>query len=296
MTPLRISERPDLREPTMITAFAGWSDAGGAASAAANYLVDRWRATQFADIEAEEFYDFTQLRPTVRYIDGNYRRIEWPENAFHYHQTAARDLIVFSGIEPHLRWKTYVNAVLQIIDEFKVSLVVNLGAMFVELPHTRPIRVTGMAPTDEMMVRAGLVRRGGRYEGPTGISGVLSTTLRERETPLASLWANVPHYVNATPNPAASLALLRSLGSMLKVEIPMGRMIRAAAAFDHQLNEATAKNTEVLDYVRSLEERIDSEVAGLEEEQGEPAELPPTETIVKDIEEFLRSRPPDQAE
>jgi proteasome assembly chaperone (PAC2) family protein len=290
MTPLRILERPDLREPTMITAFAGWSDAGAASTAAANYLVDRWRATLIGEMDADQFYDFTQLRPTVRYIDGNYRRIEWPENSFYFHQTAERDLIVLTGIEPHLHWKMYVNAVLQVIDEFKVSMVVNLGALNVDFPHTRPVRITGMAPSEEMMDRAGLIRRGGRYEGPTGISGVLSTMLREREMPLAWLWAHVPHYINATPNPAASLALLRSLGSMLNLEIPLGRMIRAAAAFDSQLNEATSKNAEVLEYVRALEERVDSELGGLEEPTGE---LPPTETIVKDIEEFLRKKPPE---
>lgn len=292
MTPLRITERPELREPTLVTAFTGWSDAGAAASAAAHYLVDRWRASNFAEIDAEPFYDFTQLRPTVRYVDGNYRRIEWPENSFHYHQTPERDLLILTGIEPHLQWKTYISAVMQVIEEFKVGMVVNLGAMFVEHPHTRPIRISGMAPTEEMMDKAGLIRRGGRYEGPTGISGVLSTMLREKEMPLASLWANVPHYVNATPNPAASLALLRSFSSMLSLEVPMGRMIRAAAAFDTQLNEATSKNTEVLEYVRSLEERTDQELLGTGDDDEEiREELPPTETIVKDIEEFLRNRP-----
>jgi len=288
MPPLRILESPQLREPTLVAAFAGWSDAGAAATAAATYLAERWRADRLAEIDAEEFYDFTQLRPTVRYVEGERRQTEWPQNNFYYHQTPDRDLIVLAGIEPHLHWKAYVAAVMEVIDRFQVSLVVSLGALFVDFPHTRPVRVTGAAPTPEMAERAHLISRGsGRYEGPTGISGVLSTTLRERDVALASLWANVPHYVNATPNPSAALGLLRSLSGLLAIDIPLGRMIRAAAAFDAQLNEATSKNSEVLEYVRALEERVDSEATGEEPR----SELPATESIVKDIEEFLRRRP-----
>jgi proteasome assembly chaperone (PAC2) family protein len=290
MTPLRILDTPDLREPTMIAAFAGWSDAGAAASAAALYLVDRWRATRLAELEAEDFYDFTQLRPTVRYVEDDTRRIDWPQNAFYYHQTPDRDLIIFTGIEPHLHWKAYCNAVAEVIDKFNISLFLSLGAMFVDFPHTRPVRITGSAPAPEMLEKAGIVARGrGRYEGPTGISGVLNVSLRETNIPMASIWANVPHYVSATPNPTASLALLKALSGMLSVEVPLGRMIRASTAFDTQLNEATSRNAEVLEYVRALEERLDAETAG----EDTPTELPPTETIVRDLEDFFR-RPRDE--
>ena len=286
MTSLRVLETPELHEPTLIAAFAGWSDAGGAATTSASYLVDRWHAHRLAEIEAEAYYDFTQLRPTVRYVEGDYRRVDWPENAFHYHHTPERDLIILTGIEPHLRWKAYTQDVLEMIERFEVKLVVTLGAMFVDYPHTRPLRVTGSAPDPEMQSRAGLFNRGrrGRYEGPTGISGVLSAALRDHDVPAASIWANVPHYVSATPNPPASLALLRSLTAMLSVEVPLGRLVRASAAFDEQLDEATSKNAEVLEYVRSLEERIDAEGQGSEP----PAELPATDKIVQDIEDFLR--------
>jgi proteasome assembly chaperone (PAC2) family protein len=286
MTALNIIETPELRDPILIAAFAGWSDAGGAATAAASYLVERWRAPRLADIDAEDFYDFTQLRPTVRYTEGNNRRIDWPENAFTYHQTPERDLILFNGIEPHLHWKAYSQTFIEAIERFKIKLVITLGSMFVDYPHTRPIRITGSAPEPEMLERAGIVNRGnrGRYEGPTGINGVIGARLRELEIPAASIWANVPHYVSATPNPPASLALLRSLTAMLSVEVPLGRLVRASAAFDEQLNEATSKNSEVLEYVKSLEERIDAEALG-----NEPAaDLPATESIVKDIEDFLR--------
>ena len=283
MDPVRIMHTPELREPVLIAAFAGWSDAGGAATAAAQYLVERWRAKRFVEIEAEDFYDFTQLRPTVRY-EGDVRRIDWPENSFSYHETPDRDLIVFNGIEPHLHWKTYTQSFIDILQRFNVKLVVTLGALFVEYPHTRPLRVTGTAPDPEMQTRAGLYTRGGRYQGPTGISGVLSATFRELDVPAASIWANVPHYVSASPNPPATLALLKSLSAMLSVEIPLGRMVRASAAFDAQLSEATSKNTEVSDYVRTLEERVDAETV-----TDEPRpELPAPEMIVEDIEEFLR--------
>jgi proteasome assembly chaperone (PAC2) family protein len=285
MTALRYLETPELHEPTLICAFAGWSDAGGAATAAAQYLIDRWRAVKIADLEAEDFYDFTQLRPTVRY-EGEVRRIDWPENAWHSRQMPERDLIIFNGIEPHLHWKTYINSMVEVIQKFNVKLVVSLGALFVEYPHTRPLRVTGTAPDVEMQERAGLYTRGGRYEGPTGINGILNATLRDLDVPAATVWANVPHYVSATPNPPATLALLKALMAMLSVEVPLGRMVRASAAFDAQLNEATAKNTEVSDYVKTLEERVDRE--RLPEDQ---PELPATESIVKDIEDFLRRGP-----
>jgi proteasome assembly chaperone (PAC2) family protein len=288
MPPLRILETPELHEPTLIAAFAGWSDAGGAATAAAQYLTERWRAARIAELDAEDFYDFTQLRPMVRYVADNRRRIDWPENAFSVHQTAERDLIILNGIEPHLHWKSYVSSVMEIIEKFNVKLVVTLGALFVEYPHTRPMRITGTAPDAEMSERAGLFVRGGRYEGPTGISGVLNVALREADVPAATIWANVPHYVSATPNPRAALGLLKSLSQMLLVEVPLRRFERASEAFDAQLNEATEKNAEVSEYVRTLEERVDAEMRGDGSDDSPQAELPPTESIVKDIEDFLR--------
>jgi proteasome assembly chaperone (PAC2) family protein len=294
MPSLRIVEQPELREPVMIAAFAGWSDAGSAATNAAQYLIDRWRTPLLAEIEAEEFYDFTQLRPVSRYTQDTYRKIIWPQNNFYYYQTPERDFIIFNGIEPHLKWRAYVDSVLEVIERFHVSVVITLGAMFVDFPHTRPIRITGSAPTDEMGAKAGLITRGrGRYEGPTGISGVLSATLRDRELPLGSIWANVPHYVSATPNPTASLALLRAVLGMLELEAPLGRMIRASAMFDNQLQEATSRNAEVLEYVRNLEERLDGQALpeGSNEEPETPPEdeeLPEAQTILQDLEEFFR--------
>jgi proteasome assembly chaperone (PAC2) family protein len=288
MTPLRILQTPELKEPTLIVAFAGWSDAGGAASGAAQYLVDRWHATRLAEFEAEEFYDFTQLRPTVRW-EGEERRIDWPENAFYYHQAQDQDFIVFNGIEPHLRWKAYVAGLMEVIEQFNVKLVISLGALFVDYPHTRPLRVTGTAPQPEMLERAGIYTRGGRYEGPTGINGVFNASLRDATIETGSIWANVPHYVSASPNPPATLAILKSLTAMLSLEVPLGRMVRASSAFETQLNEATSRNTEVSDYVKSLEERIDSEGDGEDGDNNELfEELPATESIVQDIEDFLR--------
>jgi proteasome assembly chaperone (PAC2) family protein len=290
MNPLRLAETPELREPVLIAAFTGWSDAGSAASAAATYLVDRWHATLLAEIEPEEFYDFTQLRPMVRW-SGETRQIQWPQNNFYFHRLPDKDLIILSGIEPHLKWKSYLKAITDILDQFSVTTVITLGAMFVDFPHTRPTRITGSAPNDEMAARAGIAnRRGmGRYEGPTGISGVLTTELRQRDIQIGSLWANVPHYVSATPNPTASLAILQALGAMLEVQIPLGRMIRASAAFKTQLEEATSKNAEVSEYVRALEERLDAAEAEAESEQAmPPRELPPAESILKDVEEFFR--------
>ena len=177
---LRILQTPELTDPIMLAAFAGWSDAGGAATGAVQYLVDRWHAARMADLEAEDFYDFTQLRPTVRW-EGEERRIDWPDNAFYFHQVGGRDLIVFNGIEPHLHWKAYTRTIMEFVEQFQVKMVVSLGAMFVDYPHTRPMRVTGTAPDAGMMDRAGLFTRGGKYEGPTGINGVFNVLLREKE-------------------------------------------------------------------------------------------------------------------
>jgi proteasome assembly chaperone (PAC2) family protein len=296
MSALQIHNTPELKQPIMIAAFAGWSDAGGAATGAAQYLIDRWHATRFADFDAEEFYDFTQLRPTVRW-EGDERRIDWPENVFYFHHAGERDFIIFNGIEPHLHWRDYSETMLDAVKQFNVGLVLNLGAMFVDYPHTRPLRVTGQAPDEEMAQRAGLSARGGRYEGPTGINGVLNVAYRERDIRTGTIWANVPHYVSASPNPPASLALLKSLMAMLEMEIPLGRMVRASAAFDQQLNEATSRNTEVSDYVRSLEERIDNEGEDAfdydDDDDGpdEDGELPEPDSIVQDIEDFLRRGP-----
>jgi predicted ATP-grasp superfamily ATP-dependent carboligase len=292
MSLLRYLDQPELRKPTLIIAFAGWSDVGAAATSSAQYLVDRWQAKRLAEIEAEEFYDFTQHRPMVRY-EGDRRVIDWPENAFYYHQLEDRDFIVFNGIEPHLRWRTYADLLMEAIDRFDVGLVVSLGALYVEFPHTRPIRITGTAPTPDMLERAGIIQRGrGRYQGPTGINGVFSARLQDRDLPVASVWANVPHYVSATPNPTASLALLRALTGMLEIEVRMGRMIRASAAFERQLNEATSQNEQVREYIQTLESRLDEEQAIEEEEPHE--ELPSSDKIVQEIEELLR-RPRDES-
>ena len=176
MTPLRLLETPELHEPTLIASFAGWSDAGGAATAAVAYLIERWHASRMAEIDPDDFYDFTQVRPTVRYDEGNYRHIDWPENTFYYRQRPDRDLILLSGIEPHLHWKDYTKALLEVIEKFNVKLVVTVGSMFVDYPHTRPLRITGNAPDPEMQERAGIHPHGGRYEGPTGISGVFNAS------------------------------------------------------------------------------------------------------------------------
>jgi proteasome assembly chaperone (PAC2) family protein len=285
MPPLHIFEGPDpeLNEPILVAAFAGWSDAGGGASGAAKYLIDRWHANRIAEIDSEDFYDFTQLRPTVKYVH-DLRVIEWPQNAFYYHRTADKDLIIFNGIEPHLHWRSYIKAFTDVIERFKVSLVVSLGALFVDYPHTRPMRVTGQAPNEEMQEKAGLYTRGGRYEGPTGVNGVLNVSLREMDIPSATIWANVPHYVSASPNPPASLAILKSLTAMLDIEVPLTRMTRHATAFESQLNEATSKNSEVSEYVKSLEERVDQE----NEIIITPQELPSSDVLLQDVEDFLR--------
>ena len=245
MAPLRYPEspEPELNEPILIGASAGWSDAGGGASGSAKYPIDRWHADEIAEIEAEDFYDFTQLRPTVKYIH-DVRVIEWPQNAFYHHRSGDRDLIIFNGIEPHLKWKTYIRNFMDVVEHYKVSMVVSLGSMFVDYPHTRPMRVTGQAPNEDLQEKAGLYTRGGlrgpywhqrraqRHSARHGRAGRHDlgqrAALRQR-----------------LAQPAGLIGPIKSLTAMLDIEVPLTRMMRHATAFESQLNEATAKTRRV---------------------------------------------------
>ena len=218
MDPLTIHTVPErLRRPVLITAFSGWNDAAESATTAARYLATTFHAEKFAEIDPEEFYHFGLSRPYVRYKSGSEteREIVWPATEFSVARPAelARDLIIGVAIEPHLRWKTYCAAVLDLARRCDATLVLTLGALLAEVPHTRPIRLSGGASDPELAARLGL--RPTRYEGPTGIVGVLNTTAREHGLATASLWANVPHYISGIENPRATLALVQRVLALL---------------------------------------------------------------------------------
>src|SRR5439155_23562622 len=203
-------ERPELRKPALVCAFKGWNDAGEAASAALGFLADSFDATEIARIDPEEFYDFTAVRPTVRLSEGQTRVIDWPDNSLHAARVAGaeHDLVLFQGVEPSLRWRTFCQTVIDMARELGCEMVITLGALLADVPHTRPVPMTGICSDQVMVQRLGFEQS--NYEGPTGIVGVLHHACAQAGLTAVSLWASVPHYVAAAPNPKAALALIRS--------------------------------------------------------------------------------------
>jgi proteasome assembly chaperone (PAC2) family protein len=287
---LRIEDTPPLKDPVLITAFAGWSDAAQAATSAARFLTGFWEANQFADIDPEEFYDFTEHRPQVRLADGDLREVTWPANeCFYYRRDGAdHDFIILVGIEPNTRWRLFTDTVLEIIRRMNVSMVVTLGGLLADVPHTRPVRVTGSASDARSAARLrGLEVRTSRYEGPTGILGILHDVLRREEIAGASIWANVPHYISSAANPKATVAILERLDTLFSLNLDLRDLKRAAERFEAEVSEAVAGDADAAAYVRQLEERADAEV---EPAAGEPPAqpLPSGDIVVRELEEFLR--------
>ena len=290
MEHVRVYEAPRLRDGVLIAAFAGWNDAAGVATWAVRFLVEQWGAVKCAEIDPEEFFVFTETRPQVKLVEGSYRRIVWPANEFFYHRSPSmpRDYLVLLGIEPHLRWKTFAQAALGFARECGVEMVISLGGLLADVAHTLPVRISGTASDSRLAGQLRLLRvELSRYEGPTGIIGVLNATCRDEGIPAASLWGGVPHYIAATPNPKVSLGLLDTLDRLLGLGLDLTGLERLVPAFETQVNEAVAQNPQVAAYVRQLEER---EKKDEEEATAEPPELPSGEAIVKELEEFLRRR------
>lgn len=284
MHPLRWEYRPDrLRAPALVCAFKGWNDAADAASTAVTFVGSTLEARLFATIDPEEFYDFQSTRPQVRLIDGETRQILWPAVELYEARIprAPRDLILLVGSEPSMRWRTFTNVILELAEAVGTQLVVTLGALLADVPHTRPVAVTGLASDPVLISRLGLTRTS--YEGPTGIVGVLHAACQQAGIPSASLWAPVPHYVAATPNPKASLALVRKLEGLVGVAVDASELESAAAEYERQVNLAVQSDPEVQAFVERLEQvSTESEL--------DPGPLPSGETIARDLQRFLRQR------
>ena len=288
-----------LRRPILIMAFAGWNDAAESATGAARYLGQVWPSRPFATIDPEEFYHFGLSRPHVRFKAGSRteREVIWPVTEFSLSQPEPldRDIIVGVAVEPHLKWRTYCGAVLQLARQAGASLVLTLGALLAEVPHTRPVRLTGGSYDPELAARLGI--RPTRYEGPTGIVGVLNTLAREQDMPTASLWANVPHYISGIENPKASMALVRRVLSLLNAETDLSDLEESAKQFEQNLEEIVSQNAKIADYIKKLEKKKPEEG----EEEPEPAapeardELPPSGDLVAEIEQFLRQQRPESS-
>ncbi|MGE5826785.1 MAG: PAC2 family protein [Micromonosporaceae bacterium] len=270
---------PVLRSPVAVAAFEGWNDAADASTAAVEHLTEEWAAKPIAALDPEEFYDFQVNRPSVTMADGEDRVIEWPTTRFTKASPAGadRDVVLIRGIEPSTRWRTFCEEILEICHSLEVSRVVLLGALLADVPYTRPLPISGSASgksQDRIQVTPT------RYEGPTGIVGVLHDACRRAELDAVSFWVHVPHYANNPPCPKATLALLHRVEEVLDLPVPMADLAEESAAWEQRLRTAAEQDAELAEYVRELEERAGDE--GLRPLSGDE--------IAQEFERYLRRR------
>ncbi|CAM2761850.1 PAC2 family protein [Skermania piniformis] len=250
---------PTLRDPILVAAFEGWNDAGDAASGAVEHLELIWDAAPLAELDSEDYYDYQVNRPTVRLVDGVTREIQWPSTMLSVCSPpgSERDVLLLRGVEPNMRWRSFCDDLLEFVEQLGVTSVVILGALLADTPHTRPVPVTGTAYSRSAAERFNLEET--RYEGPTGITGVLQDECVKAGVPAVSFWAAVPHYVSQPPNPKASIALLRRVEDVLDIEVPLGELPEQAENWEQAVSEMTAEDEDIAEYVRTLEERGDAE-------------------------------------
>jgi len=277
---IELENTPELVDPVVVAAFEGWNDAGEAASGVIEHLEDVWDATPIAELDPEDYYDFQVTRPMVELVDGETRQIVWPTTRISWARMpdSGRDVVLIRGIEPNMRWKTFTTELLDLMTELGAQTVVLLGALLADAPHTRPVPVSGSSSDSGLSTILNL--EPSRYEGPTGILGVVQEACARADLGTVSLWAAVPHYVAQPPSPKATLALLRKVEDLLDVTIPLGELPEQSRAWENGVNELAEQDSEVADYVRALEEQKDA------------AELPEAtgEAIAREFERYLRRR------
>ena len=287
MPPLEWESRPDgLRAPALICAFKGWNDAGDAASAALSFIGSSLGATRFARIDPEEYFDFQATRPKVKFTEGSTREIEWPEVEIFAARVprAPRDLVLIAGSEPSMRWRSFSALVIDLAEALGTQLVVSLGALLADVPHSRPVSITGLSSDPSLTDRLNVVPT--TYEGPTGIVGVLHDACQQAGLPAVSLWASVPHYVAAAPNPKAGLALVRNLEQLVGVSIDAGELESAAGDYERQVNLAVQSDPDVQAFVERLEQAVEEEEA----EEGVALDVPSGDVLAREFQRFLRQR------
>lgn len=282
-------EAPQLRSPILVCAFAGWNDAASAATTAIEAVAASLDSEIVARLDPEEFYDFQVNRPTIRLVEGDSRQIDWPSNTLVTARTgpsADHDLVLLSGLEPNLRWRTFSGELIDAAQRLGVEMFVSLGSLIADVAHTRPVPVTGLASDDALVERLGMQRSS--YEGPTGIVGVLHEECKQRNIPSVSLWAAIPHYVAAVPNPKAALALLRRLEGLTGVAIEASELEDAMDRFERQIDRAVAANPEIEELVRRLE-------AEHSEEEDFPLgqDVPSGDALAREFQRYLRQRSDD---
>jgi len=274
---------PQLRDPILVCSFRGWNDAAAAASTALATIADAFDSETIAEVDPEDYFDFQASRPTITLSEGQARHIEWPQNELIAVRipAAERDLVLLDGTEPNLRWRTFSETIATAADALGIEMVITLGALIAEVSHTLPVPITGLASDERLVEELDLERS--NYEGPTGIVGVVHDRCRRLGMASASLWAAVPHYIAAVPNPKAALALLRRLEGLTGIAVEAGELEEEATAYEEQIDRAIAANPEI----EELVEKIEAE----QTEQLEPPEdIPSADTIARDFQQFLRQQ------
>jgi predicted ATP-grasp superfamily ATP-dependent carboligase len=287
MQPLIWDRRPDgLRAPAMVCAFRGWNDAGDAASSAVSFLSSSLDASRFARIDSEEFYDFQANRPSVQFNDDNEREIVWPTVEMFEAPAprAPRDLVLVQGVEPSLRWRAFCSHIVDLAEALGVQVVVTLGALLGDVPHTRPVAISGHASDPALLERAGMQGSTSTYEGPTGIVGVLHHACAQAGLPSASLWAGVPHYVAAAANPKAALALVRRVEGLIGVSVDVSELESAATDYERQVGLAVQSDPDIQAFVERLEQAAEGD------EEVAPEDVPSGDAIAREFQRFLRQR------
>ena len=284
---VNMERRPELERPVLIAGFTGWNDAAEAASLAVSTIGEQWGAKRFGGFDGEEFYDYQTTRPQIKLVEGVTRTVEWPENELSATEArvgalGGRGAILLSGPEPNFRWRAFSQAVVNLARDFDVRLVVTLGALLADVPHSRPVSVAANAQDPSLVENLGLTAS--RYEGPTGITGVLHRYCASKDLPSVSFWASVPHYLSSVPSAPAALALLQSLSNLLGTSFDTTHLNSTSEDYQRQVSVAVAQDSDLASYVRMLEERYDAQT-----ESGE-RNLPSGDELARELERFLREK------
>lgn len=303
---IKYHSEPELRDPVILAAFGGWNDAADSATTAIKFLIDRWKPTKLAEIDIEDFFVFTETRPTIKYVDGIQRAIVWPSCQFLWHQMPdlSHDIILYLGAEPQLKWKTFSKCFLDVCRKFHASEIVLLGALLADVPHSISVPISGTSSNIDMKERLKEMDiHSSRYEGPTGMIGVLQDGFRRASIPAASIWAAAPHYLAATPNIKVTSALLTYLNTFMSFELDLSDIQSDAIRFEEQITTLVARDPEASEYVRKLEEQITGSTNSEDDEDDEDEDsifnpdktvgtgpLPSAESLIRGVEELLRKQ------
>jgi proteasome assembly chaperone (PAC2) family protein len=304
MNYIQLSDLPTLRRPVLLLAFTGWVDAAEVSTTAIKFLVDRWEAKKFAELDPEEFYNFTRNRPQIQIEPDFTRTLSWPETNLYYHVDPMldRDFVLMVGAEPNFKWRTFAEEVLAVCQRVEVASALSLGGVIADVPHTRPAQITTFTSDPEIIARfPDLGTRRSRYQGPTGIIGVLSDAFTRANIPFGNMRGPVPHYIAASPNPKVVRALLTRVSELYGLGLDLSQLDQEIRRFEKQVNEALVDMHDVADYVKGLEDRMedpepDSTSPDPDRTTGGAEELPSGEDIVRQFEEFLRERSGNQGD